>query len=299
MKIGVANVDGIRTLVAPLDGFWVDISRAYHGYQRIIDYIDGQVMHGIEEMLARGLLTRSFLDRVFDFLQKPGMLCEYKLREEPTLLQPLRPNKIIAVGRNFRGFIEAGGYDVPDEPVFHAKASTVCIGPGTPIIVKERYGRVDHEGELAVLIGKHAQDVQPEQAREYIAGYTLLNDITARDIQRRDIERGYPWYRSKNLATFCPLGPVVALPEGLPWPIEIDIEVRVNGAVRQRANTREFLFDFPQLLSAVTQFIPLEPGDLLSTGTSEGSGPIAPGDIVEVSSPEIGALRNPVVSGGT
>jgi len=92
---------------------------------------------------------------------------------------------------------------------------------------------------------------------------------------------------------------VVALPEGLPWPIEIDIEVRVNGAVRQRANTREFLFDFPQLLSAVTQFIPLEPGDLLSTGTSEGSGPIAPGDIVEVSSPEIGALRNPVVSGGT
>lgn len=298
MRIGVANVDGVRTLVAPLDGSWIDVSRAYHGYQRVIDYIDGQVMHSIEEMLARGLLNRSFFDRVFDFLRKPGMFREYELRAEPVLSQPLRPNKIIAVGRNFRGFIEAGGYDMPDEPVFHAKASSVCIGPGEPIIVRDRYGRVDHEGELAVLIGKRAQDVAPEHAREYVAGYTLLNDITARDMQRRDIERGYPWYRSKNLATFCPLGPLVILPEALPWPIEIDIEVRVNGEVRQRGNARDFLFDIPRLLAAVTQFIPLEPGDLLSTGTSEGAGPIAPGDVVEVIAPEIGVLRNPVVSGG-
>lgn len=298
MRIGVANVDGVSALVAPLGGQWLDMSRAYHDYQKVIDYIDGQTIHSIEELLARGLFRPSFFERVFDFVQKPGMFHEYALREEPRFLKPVRPNKIVAIGRNYRCFIREGGYEVPDEPVFHAKSASVCIGPDEPIVIRERYGRVEHEGELAVLIGCHAQDASPGEARNCIAGYTLLNDVTARELQRKDIQRGYPWYRSKNLATFCPIGPMLALPETMGWPVEVDLEVHVNGELRQKANTRDLIFNAAEVVSAISQFIPLEPGDIVSTGTPEGVSEIVPGDVVEVCVPEIGVLRNPVVSGG-
>ena len=297
MKIGVANVDGVPTLVSPMDGHWLDMSRAYHDYQLVIDYIDGQVLHCIDDLLARNLLCPAFFEKVFDYVEKPGMFREYVLREEPRFLQPIRPNKIVAIGRNFRGFVSQGGYEMPDEPVFHAKSASVCIGPEQPIVVRSRYGIVDHEGELAVLIGKPTHDVTPEQARASIAGYTLLNDVTARDLQRKDIQRGYPWYRSKNLATFCPLGPMIALPETLGWPVEVELEVQVNGETRQKANTREFIFDAAELISAISQYIPLDSGDIVSTGTPDGVSSIVPGDMVEICVPEIGILRNPVVSG--
>lgn len=298
MKIAVANVEGVPTLVSPVEGEWIDLSRAYHDYQRVIDYIDGQTMHRIEEVLARGLLNKAFFDRVFDFVHKPGMFHQYALREEPALLQPIRPNKVIAVCRNYPEFVTQGHYAPPEEPIIYAKAASACVGPNEPIILRERYGRVDHEGELAVIIGKHAQDVRPEDAQGYVAGYTIVNDVTARDIQAHDIARGYPWYRSKNLATFCPIGPSVLLPEALGWPPEVDIEVRVNGEVRQRGNTRDFIFGIGEVIAAITKFIPLEPGDIVSTGTPAGVSAIVPGDIVEIEVPQIGILRNPVISGG-
>lgn len=298
MKIAVANIDGIATLITMVDGQWIDLSRAYHDYQRVMDCIDGQMMHRYEEFSQRGLFQLAFQERIIDYLHKPGMFAEYALLGEPEFMQPLRPGKVLSVGRNYRAFLAEQGMPVPDEPVFYAKSASVCIGPGQPIILRARYGRVDHEGELAVVIGKAAQDVPAEEAYDYVAGYTIINDVTARDMQQRDIARGYPWYRAKNLATFCPVGPAIVARDALPWPPQVDIAVHVNGEERQRGNTRDLIFGIPEIIASITQFIPLEPGDLVSTGTPQGVSPLEPGDIVEISIPEVGILRNPVVSAG-
>lgn len=298
MKIAVANIDGVATLVTMVDDRWVDLSRAYHDYQRIIDFIDGQVMHSYEELAQRGLFNLVFYEKMVDFLMKPGMFAEYALLGEPALLQPLRPGKVLSVGRNYRAFLAEQGMPVPEEPVFYAKSASVCIGPNQPIILRDRYGRVDHEGEFALVIGKRAQDVPADEAYDYIAGYTLINDVTARDMHQRDIAQGHPWYRSKNLATFCPLGPTIVARDALPWPPHVDMTVLVNGEQRQHGNTRELIFGIAEIIAAITQFIPLEPGDIVSTGTPPGISPIQPGDTIEITVPEVGTLRNPVVSAG-
>jgi len=123
----------------------------------------------------------------------------------------------------------------------------------------------------------------------------LLNDVTAREMQKKDIDAGHPWFRSKSLDTFCPFGPYMVLRDALPWPLEVDIECAVNGEIRQKSNTRHFIFKLPELIAYVSRFITLEPGDVLSTGTPEGIAPLHPGDTVEVRVPEIGVLRNPVL----
>jgi 2-keto-4-pentenoate hydratase/2-oxohepta-3-ene-1,7-dioic acid hydratase in catechol pathway len=164
--------------------------------------------------------------------------------------------------------------------------------------VRESCGRVDYEAELAVVIGRQARFVAEEEARDYIGGYTIVNDVTARGIQQTDIERGLPWFRSKSMDTFCPMGPVVALPDDMTWPVEVDIELRVNGEVRQKGNTSSFVFSIPKVLSFITRYMTLEPGDVISTGTPNGIGPIAPGDLIEITIPPIGTLRNPVAPSG-
>jgi 5-oxopent-3-ene-1,2,5-tricarboxylate decarboxylase/2-hydroxyhepta-2,4-diene-1,7-dioate isomerase len=161
--------------------------------------------------------------------------------------------------------------------------------------VKDWYGRVDHEGELAVVIGKRAKDVKAEDARDYIAGYTLVNDVTAREMQKGDKSQGNPWFRSKNLDTFCPVGPVVVLRDTLSWPVKVDIEVTVNGVKRQSSNTGKWIFDLGTVIAYVTKFMTLEPGDLIATGTPEGVAALEPGDEVSVRVPEIGELKNPVI----
>jgi 2-keto-4-pentenoate hydratase/2-oxohepta-3-ene-1,7-dioic acid hydratase in catechol pathway len=298
VKIAVANIDGIATLVTMVDGQWIDLSRAYHDYQRIIDFIDGHMMHSYEELSQRGLFNLAFYERIVDYLRKPGMFAEYALLGEPAFLQPLRPGKVLSVGRNFHAFLEQQGVPVPDEPVFYAKSASICIGPGQPILLRERYGRVDHEGELAVVIGKRAQDVPADEAYHYVAGYTIINDVTARDMQQRDMALGYPWYRAKNLATFCPVGPAILARDALPWPPHFDIAVHVNGEERQHGNTRDLIFGIPEIIAAITQFIPLDPGDLVSTGTPSGVSPLVPGDCVQITIDGIGTLENPVAGAG-
>jgi len=147
---------------------------------------------------------------------------------------------------------------------------------------------------LALVIGRRAKYVAEEDACDYVAGYTILNDVTARGMQKSDIDQGLPWFRSKSIDTFCPLGPVIALPDEMAWPVEVDIELRVNGEVRQKTNTSKFIFSIPEVLSFITRFMTLEPGDIISTGTPEGIAAIVPGDTVEITIPPIGVLRNPV-----
>ncbi|MBN2310751.1 MAG: fumarylacetoacetate hydrolase family protein [Candidatus Hydrogenedentes bacterium] len=214
---------------------------------------------------------------------------------EPRFELPLRPGKVIALGRNYTAHAAESGHDTPEEPILFCKSSSACIGDGQPIVVRAFYGRVEHEAELAVVIGRRCKEAAEEEAGDYIAGYSILNDVTAREMQQADIAKGLPWYRSKSIDTFGPLGPVIALVDAIPEPVAVDIELRVNGEVRQRGNTADMVFSVPAIIAAVSRLITLEPGDVVATGTPAGVGPIGPGDTVEITIPGIGTLRNPVV----
>lgn len=297
MKAAVVLLENTPTVVMPRGEDWIDVTRAARDHDKHVEGIDSAPLSSVGDLIARGLFNRPFYRRILDFVQRNGRLADYTLAAIPPFEMPWRPGKVVCIGRNYRAHVKELGHELPAEPMFFGKVSSACIGPGQPIVVKDWYGRVDHEGEIGVLIGKRAKDVSAEDARHYIAGYTLVNDVTAREMQKADIAKGNPWFRAKNLDTFCPIGPTVVMPDVLGWPLHTPVELRVNGEVRQSGNTDMFIFDLPQLIAAVTRFITLEPGDLLATGTPEGVSPLKPGDIVELSNPEIGTLRNPVVAG--
>jgi len=216
--------------------------------------------------------------------------------EDARLLAPIRrPGKIVCLGRNYVAHAEESGMPVPEEPIIFAKASSAVTGPGGPIVHHKICTRVDHEVELAVVIGDQCRYVRGEDALEKVLGYTVINDVTARDMQKRDIESRNPWFRSKSLDTFCPLGPWIVTSEEIPDPQRLSLECRVNGEVRQHGNTREMIFPVTQLIEFISAHMTLEPGDIIATGTPEGISPIRPGDVVECEVEGIGVLRNPVI----
>jgi 2-keto-4-pentenoate hydratase/2-oxohepta-3-ene-1,7-dioic acid hydratase in catechol pathway len=210
--------------------------------------------------------------------------------EEAALLPPVRPSKIVCVGRNYREHAAELGHEVPKEPLIFLKPSSSLLAPGGVVRRPKVSERVDHEGELCVVVGKTCYRLRAdEDVRQYILGYTCLNDVTARDLQNKDGQ----WWRAKGFDTFCPVGPVVV--DGLdPW-VGVGVETRVNGAVRQNGNTKNFIFPLDVVIRYVAEVMTLFPGDLISTGTPAGVGPLAAGDVVEVSVEGVGTLRNSVV----
>jgi 2-keto-4-pentenoate hydratase/2-oxohepta-3-ene-1,7-dioic acid hydratase in catechol pathway len=210
--------------------------------------------------------------------------------EEAKLLAPVRPSKIVCVGRNYKAHAAELGNEVPKEPLLFFKPSSSLIGPGGMVRRPKISERVDFEGELCVVIGKTCYKLgEDEDVRPYILGYTCLNDISARDLQKKDGQ----WVRAKGSDTFCPVGPVVV--DGLdPW-VGVGIETRVNGSVKQQGNTRDFIFKLDTMIRYIVQSMTLLPGDLVATGTPEGVGPLVAGDVVEVSVEGVGTLRNSVV----
>lgn len=250
----------------------------------------------LEPLLAAGVDLAAWVAEVRAAAREAGQLDALRLSDPPgRFLAPLAPGKLLCLGRNYAAHAAETGHDAPAEPIVFAKAPSSVIGPGDPIVLHD-VGRVDHEAELAVVIGKRLNRAEPSQCSAAIAGYTLLNDVTARDWQKKDIGAGHPWFMSKSLDTFGPLGPVVALPDELDPTAQVAVICRVNGEERQRSHTGNFLFSIPEVLAYITRFITLEPGDVVSTGTPEGIAPLAAGDLVEVEVPEIGILANPVVA---
>jgi 2-keto-4-pentenoate hydratase/2-oxohepta-3-ene-1,7-dioic acid hydratase in catechol pathway len=210
---------------------------------------------------------------------------------EVRLLAPIIPSKVVCVGRNYVEHAEELGSDVPEEPLLFMKPSTAVIGPEDPIRLPPESGRVDHEGELAVVIGRPCRRVSEEDAFGFILGYTCGNDVTARDLQQKDGQ----WTRAKGFDSFCPLGPWV---ETELDPSDVEIATRVNGETRQRARTSNMIFPPPTVISYVSQVMTLLPGDVILTGTPSGVGPLSPGDRVEVEVEGIGVLANEVIRGG-
>ena len=204
------------------------------------------------------------------------------------------PEKIICLGLNYTEHARETAIDLPKEPIYFVKANSSVIAHEQPIIYPDGLGRIDPEGELAVIIGKRAKEVTEEEAPDYIGGYTILNDVTARDLQAKDMQNKHPWFRSKSLDTFCPIGPwIVTANEILPDE-PLKLRLSVNGEVRQNSSTKYLVFKIRALISRISALMTLEPGDVISTGTPEGIAPIYPGDVVEIEVEKIGILRNRV-----
>ena len=214
------------------------------------------------------------------------------------LLPPVtRPGKILAIGLNYREHVDEQRGEEPAEPLVFAKMPTSIIAPGEAIVLPPESRRVDYEGELAVIIGRGGRRLARETAMAAVAGFAVLDDVTARDLQKRDKQ----FVRSKSFDTFCPLGPVLAPAERFAQPLRLAIETRVNGELRQQSSTACMIFDVPALLVHLSAFCTLEPGDIIATGTPSGVGAyreppsfLAPGDLVEISIEGLGTLRNPV-----
>ena len=206
------------------------------------------------------------------------------------LLAPVIPrSKVVGIGRNYAAHAAEMGSDVPDEPLMFLKPNTTVVGPGDPIFYPPQTSNLHYEGELAVVIGRICRDVPPEQVSEVVFGYTVGNDVTARDLQRNDVQ----FTRAKGFDSFCPLGP---------W-IETELDVSalrvqtfLNGDVKQDGSTKDMIFDVPTLVAHVSSVMTLLPGDVILTGTPEGVGPMQVGDEVEVAVAGIGSLTNKVVS---
>jgi 5-carboxymethyl-2-hydroxymuconate isomerase len=221
-------------------------------------------------------------------------------RLDGRLLAPVIPGKIVAIGLNYLDHIRESGAEPPSRPLVFAKFPSSVIGPEEPIVIDAQVTeRVDWEVELAVVIGTAARDVPAERALDHVLGYTVANDVSARDLQFSDGQ----WVRGKSLDTFCPLGPVVVTADEVPDPQALRLVCRVNGEVVQDATTGLMVFGVAELISFCSRSFTLEPGDVLLTGTPWGCGEfmdprrsLAPGDVVECEIDGIGTLRNPVIA---
>jgi 2-keto-4-pentenoate hydratase/2-oxohepta-3-ene-1,7-dioic acid hydratase in catechol pathway len=203
------------------------------------------------------------------------------------LLAPVLPGKIICVGRNYAEHARETNSEVPTTPLLFLKPSTAVIGPGQTIVMPPQSEQVDHEAELAVVIGKRGRWIQSTEAFSHVYGYTIGNDITARDLQRKDGQ----WTRAKGFDTFLPLGPWIDTDFD---PTDSMITCHVNGELRQMASTRDMIFHIDQVVAFVSSIMTLEPGDVIMTGTPAGISQLKPGDVVEVTIDGIGKLSNPV-----
>ena len=204
------------------------------------------------------------------------------------LLPPCQPSKIVAVGLNYKAHAAEMGKELPEEPLLFLKAPSALLPPGGTVVRPRQSAQVEYEGELALVIGKTATRVTASDALAHVLGYTCLDDVTARDIQRR--EKVYA--RAKGFDTFCPVGPW--LETEIPDPQALDLELRVNGAAKQRGTTADMIFPVAEVIAFISHVMTLYPGDLITTGTPPGVGSLVPGDAVEIEIGGIGVLRHGV-----
>jgi 2-keto-4-pentenoate hydratase/2-oxohepta-3-ene-1,7-dioic acid hydratase in catechol pathway len=296
-------------------GELLDLTKAITIYEASRDNHFGEFYRDMGDLIRENLFTLGYLGEVMDFVMEHGLASRLAVGEGIGIEPPLRPGKIIALGNNYTNHIREMNQKVPDAPVLFGKWPSTVIGHGDPILKPGWIGSMSYEAELAFIISRPARNVPASEAMDYVAGYTCVNDVTARDIQRKDIARSLPWMPSKNFDTFCPMGPCVLLADAAwgprvsgslcghmrskkepPESPAFGVQSRVNGELRQDGNTRDLIFNIPTVIEYITKIMMLEPGDVVSTGTPEGVGFIEPGDTVDITCTGIGTLSNPVVA---
>ncbi len=229
----------------------------------------------------RAIVTDPFIDE--DIVPSPE---RYEL-EEVKILAPSTPSKIVAIGLNYHDHAKELGMPIPDEPLIFLKPSTSVIGTGDTIFIPKMSTRVDHEAELGIVIKKQAKNISKENAMDFVLGFCCVNDVTARDLQKKDIQ----FTRSKSFDTFCPIGPCIETDID---PHDLKVECLVNGEIRQSSSTKNLIHGVEELISFISQIMTLLPGDVISTGTPPGISPLNAGDEVTVSIEGIGELKNKV-----
>ncbi len=294
MKIVSFHRDGQLSTGALLDGDLVlDFSHAAAGLPDADGPLDWMDTDGACHQGARRLVESADMAK----LQEAGAIVALASVE---LLSPIpRPGKVICIGLNYRDHAEESGMDIPKEPLVFSKFSSCVVGQGADVKLPRGAKEVDYEAEFGVVIGKTATDVSEDDALDYVLGYCNFNDVSARDYQFADGQ----WQRGKSCETFCPTGPFIATADEIADPHNLRIQFRMNGKTLQDSNTNQLIFNVPQMISYLSGFVTLEPGDLISTGTPPGVGfarkppiYIQPGDIMEVEVEGLGILKNPAIS---
>jgi len=276
-------------------GAWVNYTKAEAFFALRVSHVAVERSPTVGFLIDAGGFDPQRMKEVLAFVDQTQLGSLLRISKKAMFRAPLmKPAKIVAVGLNYVLHAKEGSFDVPKEPIIFVKVGSSVIGPGESIRIPRGMGRMDHEVELAAVIGRKAVEVKEKDAYKFVAGYTIINDVSARDIQTKDLEKRYPWFRSKSFDTFTPMGPWLVTPEEIKVPVHLGLECRVNGRIRQKANTRDLVFDLPHLIEFITRYITLDAGDVISTGTPAGIGPIRDGDEVVCKIEKIGELKNPV-----
>src|SRR5271170_5677848 len=279
-RVGVATADGI-----------IDLTRALHATH--------PEFHAAGSLLAI-IQSGADIDKIGDEsigkLKSEKKLADY-IVADPRWLPPIpRPPKILALALNYRAHIEESNLSFYDEPIIFTKYSCNLIPHEAEIVLPPFPQHVDEEHELAVVVGRDCRHILPSQADDYIFGYTIHNDVSARDRQRERLKMGQPYAYAKNFATFAPMGPWVVTRKEIPDPRNLNMSVTVNGKVRRSGNSKEMIFDPYEILAYCSDYTLMEAGDIISTGTFAGFKKLEPGDLVELEIERIGVLRNRVVA---
>jgi 2-keto-4-pentenoate hydratase/2-oxohepta-3-ene-1,7-dioic acid hydratase in catechol pathway len=274
-----------------------NLTKAFDIYQRAKGSREPISLQFLQILVEMGYCSGSAVQNIFAESWVQSKKAALEIREPFRFNLPItRPGKIIGLGRNYRAHAKEMNRPVPEEPIFFCKAPSSLLAHEEAIRIPSWMdGRVDHEAELALIIGKEGKNIPEEDALSHIAGYTILNDVTARAVQRKDIEEKKPWFRSKSLDTFCPTGPYVVPADLIPDPHNLEIRLTVNGEERQKSGTGNMIFSISHILAHLSRFMTLSPGDMIATGTPSGVSPIKAGDTVEVSITGLGTLRNSVI----
>ncbi len=294
MYLGTSKRDGKTFVVLKEGDKFVDFSMAWFAYQVVVEKKKNPLYaSSLDDFLKESFTT--LVSNVYQFIKDKKLLDFYYLRHTPQFVQPvLSPSKIICLARNYGEHAKEANMTIPKEPVFFSKAPSALIGPDDEIVAKREWGRIDPEAELAVVIGKVCKECKEDEAYRYIAGFTIFNDVTARDIQSTDIAQKEPWFRSKSFDTFAPMGPYLVTMESIGNPQNLNIRLSVNGDIRQDANTKDMLFSIPYLISYISNHLTLLPGDIIATGTPKGIAPLKNGDNIEIEIENIGILKNKI-----
>ncbi len=291
MKLANIEIGGIPTpAIVHSDGNVYDIPRLLA--------LSGAGIAPPENLLGaaeqRGELAVAVANAVMS-LEMSGNAAEAVVPSASRLLAPLpRPNRILAIGRNYAEHAKEQGATVSEEPIVFLKASQSVIAPDAPIRIPEGIGRVDFEAELMVVLGSGGKNIAEADAMRYIAGYTVFNDVTARTMQKKAQSSNHPWFMSKSLDTFGPMGPYLVTPDEVPDPHDLRISLTVNGETKQDDSTASMVFRIPFLIAYLSRFFALESGDVIATGTPSGIRAILPGDVVSITVEGVGTLTNPV-----
>lgn len=250
----------------------------------------------ILEMIEMGAFSGTIFKKALQFLKDHLLLERFIEKRDIKFETPIcRPTKILAMARNYRGHAKELGNEPVEDPIIFSKTINAMLPHQGYIIYPRMATRVDHEIELGVIIGKKTKSVNAEEAQGCIAGYTIVNDVTARDMQKSDLSNKWPWLRSKNFDTFLPIGPYIVPKEFVNDPGNLELSLTVNGEERQRGNSSLMINNISRVISYISGFMTLFPGDIICTGTPEGVSPLKAGDVVEATIEGIGTLVNRVI----